>query len=87
MKEKELTNIERGTLNTFDMFYSDVDFQNQGEREVYDLIEKEMPEEIEEMKNSPEFWWTEFIFDGETYVMAADGDCKSQGRYVVAKII
>jgi len=85
---KTLVNIETGKLNEFGNFYKDVDFQNQGSQEVYDLIEKELSDEIEEIKNSPEFWWSEFVnsFDNETYVIAAAGESTSSGMYVVAKI-
>jgi hypothetical protein len=85
---KKLVNIETGKLNEFGNFYQDVDFQNQGSQEAYVLIEKELSEEIEEIKDSPEFWWSEFVnhSDNETYVIAADGELTSSGMYVVAKI-
>ena len=85
---KTLVNIETGKLNEFENFYQDVDFQNYGSQEVYDLIENELSDEIEEIKNSPEFWCAEFVnpFDNETYVIAADGETTSSGMYVVAKI-
>ena len=86
---KTLTNIETGKLNEFGNFYQNVDFQNQGSQEVYDLIEKELSDEIEEIKDSHYFWWSEFVnpYDQETYVIAADGEATSSGMYVVAKVI
>ena len=57
--------------------------------EVFLWIEKELLDEIEEIKNSPEFWWSEFVnhFDNKTYVIAADGEATSSGMYVVAEIV
>lgn len=83
---KTLVNIETGKLNEFGNFYQNVDFQNQGSQEVFFLIEKELSDEIEEIKNSPEFWWSEFVNDNKTYVIAADGSTTSSGMYVVAEI-
>lgn len=83
---KTLTNFETGKLNEFGNFYQNVDFENLGSQEVYDLIEKELSDEI---KNSPEFWCSEFVnpYDNETYVIAAAGETTSSGMYVVAKIV
>jgi len=86
---KTLTNIQTGKLNEFDRFFQNVDFQNQGSKEVYNLIENELSDEIEDIKDSPEFWWSEFIdpYDNKIYVIAADGEATSSGKYVVAEII
>ena len=86
---KTLTNIETGKLNEFGNFYQNVDFQNQGSQDVYNLIEKELSDDIEDIKDSPEFWWSEFVnpFDNETYVIAADGEATSSGKYIVAQIV
>ena len=88
-KMKTLTNIETGKLNEFGNFYQNVDFQNQGSQDVYNLIEKELSDDIEDIKDSPEFWWSEFVnpFDNETYVIAADGEATSSGKYIVAQIV
>ncbi len=80
---KTLVNIETGKLNEFLNFYPCMNFQSQASKEVYELIEKELSEEI---KNSPEFWCSEFSINNETFVIAADGEINSSGRYVVAKI-
>ena len=86
---KTLTNIQTGKLNEFDRFFQNVDFQNQGSKEVYNLIENELSDEIEDIKDSPEFWCSEFIdpYDNKIYVIAADGEATSSGKYVVAEII
>ncbi len=86
---KTLTNIQTGKLNEFGNFFQNVDFFNQGSKYTLSLIEKELSDDIEDIRDSPEFWWCEFIdvcTDVKHYVIAADGACKSSGKYVVAEI-
>lgn len=85
---KTLTNIQTGKLNEFGNYFQNVEYLNQGSREVYNIIESELSDEIEDIKESYEFWWSEFIdpFDNKIYVIAADGEATSSGKYVVAEI-
>ncbi len=86
---KTLTNIQSGKLNEFDRFFQNVDFLNQGSNDIFELIENQLSEEIADIKESPEFWVSEFIdpYDNKHYAIAADGEATSSGRYVVAEII
>ncbi len=86
---KILTNIQTGKLNEFDRFFQNVEFVNQGSNEVYKLIESEISEDIEDIKDSAEFWVSEFAdpYDSKNYVIAADGAATSSGKYVVAEIV
>ena len=86
---KTLTNIQTGKLNEFDRFFQNVEFMNQGSNEVFQLFENELSEDIEDIKDSPEFWVSEFVdpYDNKHYAIAADGEATSSGKYVVAEIV
>ena len=86
---KTLTNIQTGKLNEFDRFFQNVEFMNQGSNEIFQLFENELSEDIEDIKDSPEFWVSEFVdpYDNKRYAIAADGEATSSGKYVVAEIV
>jgi len=86
---KTLTNIQTGILKEFDRFFQNVEFLNQGSTEIFQLFENECSGDIEDIKESPEFWVSEFIdpYDGKHYAIAADGEATSSGKYVVAEIL
>lgn len=86
---KTLTNIQTGKLNEFDIFFQNVEFMNQGSSDIFQLFENELSEDIEDIKNSAEFWVSEFIelYDNKHYAIVADGDATSSGKYVVAEIV
>lgn len=87
---KTLTNIQTGKLNEFGSFFQNVDFINQGSQGIFKLLENELSEDIDDIKDSPEFWWAEFIdsaTDGKHYVIAGCGEATSSGKYVVAEIV
>jgi hypothetical protein len=85
---KNLINIQKGSLNEFGNFFQNVEFSNQGAQDVLELIKTEIKNEIEDIQDSPEFWWAEFKdpYDGKNYIIAADGGATSSGKYVVAEI-
>lgn len=86
---KTLENIQTGILNEFYRFFQNVEFINQCSSELFGLFENELSEDIEDIKDSPEFWVSEFIdhYDTKHYAIAADGEATSSGKYVVAEII
>jgi hypothetical protein len=84
---KTLTNIESGKLNEFKNFYPNAKFKERGSIKVYKLIKKELKDEIRDFEDSPEFWWAEFTKGNDTYVIAADGEMTSSGKYVLAKVV
>lgn len=86
---KTLINIQTGQLNEFDRFFQNVEFMNQGSNEIFQLCEKEISEDIDDIKNSEDFWVAEFIdnFDNKQYIIAAAGEATSTGKYVVAEIV
>lgn len=78
--------IETGILNQFGSFYQNLDFFNQGDEELYDLITSELAEDVADFIDSEEFWHAEFISEGKHYLIAADGACTSGGKFVVAEL-
>ena len=86
---KTLENVQTGKLNEFDRFFQNVEFMNQGSNEIFQLFENELSEDIEDIKDSAEFWVSEFVdsYDNKRYAIAADGEATSSGKYVVAEIV
>nr|WP_298672122.1 hypothetical protein [uncultured Prevotella sp.] len=80
---KAIKNITTGVLNEFKNFYGNVEIDSDKSQEAYDLLE----DEIDELKNSPEFWTGEFEKDDKKYAIAGDGDLTSSGEYVIAEIV
>ena len=85
---KTLTNIQTGKLNEFGYFFQNVDFFNQGSNRIFELFQNEFSEDIEDIKDTFEFWVAEFIdpYDNKHYAIAAQGEPTSSGKYVVAEI-
>jgi len=89
---KTLINVQTGKLNEFDRFFQNVDFielYGKEGNEIFQIIENEISSDIEDIKDSPEFWISEFIdpFDNKHYIIAADGEATSSGKYVIAEIV
>ena len=86
---KTLTNVQSGKLNEFGNLFQNVDFSNQGSSEIFELFQNEFSKDIEDIKDTFEFWTAEFIdsYDNKHYAIAAEGEPTSSGKYVVAEIV
>lgn len=85
---KTLTNIQTGKLNESD-FFQNIEFINFGSNEIFLLFENELSEDIFDIKDSDEFWVSEFVdpYDNKHYIIASEGEVTSSGKYVIAEIV
>lgn len=81
----KVLSITTGTLNEFETTYGVVDFSNfYGDELAFDISNEHLSDDID--LEHDEFWCSIFEFEGERYVIAAEGTLNSNGNYAVAKI-
>ena len=80
MKAKSFTT---GVLNNFNLFYGNVEFDNDGSEEVYEALKDYASKE---MLKSPEMWTATFEYKDKEYGIMGDGEMTSSGSYILGEI-
>ena len=80
----EITEITTGVLNNFNLFYRNVEFENDGSEEVYEALKDYASKE---MLKSAEMWTSTFNYKEKKYGIMGDGEITSSGRYILGEII
>ena len=79
----EITEITTGVLNNFNLFYGNVEFDNDGSEEVYEALKDYASKE---MLKLAEMWTATFECKKKKYGIMGDGEMTSSGSYILAEI-